>query len=182
MAKVYVCLVEGLEEVECLAVVDILRRGGVEVTLASMSGKQGITGSHGITIRTDSLWSEADCEKCDAIFLPGGMPGTAHLAEHVGLGKMIRKFQADGKVLAAICAAPSVLGKYGVLEGKRATCYPGWEEKLLGAKVTREGVVRDGSVVTARGLGFAIDEGLELLKMLVGEEISAQVKEAIQHP
>ena len=110
------------------------------------------------------------------------MPGTARLAEHGELGETLQKFKEEGKVLAAICAAPSVLGKYHCLEGKRATCYPGWEDKLVGAKHTGEGVVRDGNVVTGRGLGFAIDEGLELLKVLVSEEASADVREAIQHP
>lgn len=182
MSKVYVCMAEGLEEVECLAVVDILRRGGVEVTLASMGEGLLVTGSHKIRIQADCLWSKEDCGACDAIFLPGGMPGTSHLAEHVELGDMLQKFKKEGKVLAAICAAPSVLGKYHCLEGKRATCYPGWEDKLLGAEHTGEGVVRDGNVVTGRGLGFAIDEGLELLKVLVSEEVSANVRDAIQHP
>ncbi len=182
MAKVYVCMAEGLEEVECLAVVDILRRGGVETELVSMGEDLFVTGSHHITVKADSMWSAKACEKCDAIFLPGGMPGTAHLTDHKELGEMLRKFKEDGKILAAICAAPSVLGKYGILEGKKATCFPGWEEKLLGADHTGEGVVRDGNVVTGRGLGFAIDEGLELLKLLVSEEKSAEVKAAIQHP
>ena len=182
MSKVYVCMADGLEEVECLAVVDILRRGGVEVVLASMGEELLVTGSHGIRIQADCLWSKAACAECDAIFLPGGMPGTTHLAEHGELGEMLLKFKEEGKVLAAICAAPSVLGKYHCLEGKRATCYPGWEDKLVGAKHTGEGVVRDGNVVTGRGLGFAIDEGLELLKVLVSEAVSADVREAIQHP
>ena len=182
MSKVYVCMADGLEEVECLAVVDILRRGGVEVILASMGEELSVTGSHQIRIQADSLWSKEACGACDAIFLPGGMPGTAHLAEHMELGEMLQRFQKEGKVLAAICAAPSVLGKYHCLEGKRATCYPGWEDKLLGAEHTGEGVVRDGNVVTGRGLGFAVDEGLELLKVLVSEEVSANVRDAIQHP
>lgn len=182
MSKVYVCVAQGLEEVECLAVVDILRRGGINTILASMGEGLLVTGSHNIAIRTDCMWSAEECEECDAIFLPGGMPGTAHLAEHEELGEVLRKFHREGKTLAAICAAPSVLGKYHCLEGKRATCYPGWEDKLLGAKYTGEGVVRDGNVVTGRGLGFAIDEGLELLKVLVSEEVSAKVRDAIQHP
>ncbi|MCI9485554.1 MAG: DJ-1/PfpI family protein [Lachnospiraceae bacterium] len=182
MSKVYVCMADGLEEVECLAVADILRRGGVEVVLASMGEELLVTGSHKIRIQADCLWSKEACEECDAIFLPGGMPGTTHLAEHGELGEMLLKFKEEGKMLAAICAAPSVLGKYHCLEGKRATCYPGWEDKLLGAEHTGEGVVRDGNVVTGRGLGFAVDEGLELLKVLVSEEVSADVREAIQHP
>lgn len=182
MSKVYVCMAPGLEEVECLAVVDILRRGGVEVELASIGQDLFVTGSHNITIKADSMWSKEACEACDAIFLPGGMPGTAHLSEHVQLGEMLQKFQKDGKLLSAICAAPSVLGKYHCLEGRKATCYPGWEDKLTGAEHMSDGVVRDGNVITGRGLGYAIDEGLELLKVLVDEKTSEEVKKAIQHP
>lgn len=182
MSKVYVCMAQGLEEVECLAVVDILKRGGVEVELVSMGEELLVTGSHNIRIQADSLWSKDACDACDAIFLPGGMPGTAHLSEHKELGEMICKFHREGKLLAAICAAPSVLGKYHCLEGKKATCYPGWEDKLLGAEHVSDGVVRDGMVITGRGLGFAIDEGLELVAALVDRDTAEQVKAAIQHP
>ncbi|QNM04729.1 DJ-1 family glyoxalase III [Qiania dongpingensis] len=182
MSKVYVCMAPGLEEVECLAVVDILRRGGVEVETASMGEGLEVTGSHDITVKADSMWSSEACGACDAVFLPGGMPGTANLTAHAELGETLQKFHREGKLLAAICAAPSVLGKYHCLEGKKATCYPGWEDKLLGAEHVEEGVVRDGNVMTGRGLGFAIDEGLELLKILVGEETSERVKKEIQHP
>ena len=182
MSRVYVCMAPGLEEVECLAVVDILRRGGVQVELASMGEDRMVTGSHNITVRADSMWSAEDCRRSDAVFLPGGMPGTLHLAEHEELGQILREFYGEGKVVAAICAAPSVLGKYGCLKGRRATCYPGFEDKLEGAVHTADGIVCDGHVVTGRGLGFAIDEGLELLRILEGEQVSRQVREAIQHP
>lgn len=182
MSKVYVCMAEGLEEVECLAVVDILKRGGVEVELVSMGDELLVVGSHDIKIQADSLWSKEACDRCDAIFLPGGMPGTKYLSEHEELGEMLRKFHKEGKLLAAICAAPSVLGKYHCLEGKKATCYPGWEDALLGAEHVSDGVVRDGNVVTGRGLGFAVDEGLELIRILVDGETAEKVKDAIQHP
>ena len=182
MSSVYVCVAPGLEEVECLAVVDMLRRGGVRVELASMGEELLVTGSHNITIKADSMWSEEACRKADAIFLPGGMPGTKHLADHEGLGRVIREFDREGKVLAAICAAPSVLGKYGCLDGRRATCYPGFEDQLGKAVHTSDGVVCDGHVVTGRGVGFAVDEGLELLRILEGAEVSGRVREAIQHP
>ena len=157
MSRVYVCMAPGLEEVECLAVVDMLKRGGVETELVSMGGDLMVTGSHNITIKADSMWSKEACDRCDAIFLPGGMPGTKHLADHEGLGRVIREFDREGKVLAAICAAPSVLGKYGCLDGRRATCYPGFEDQLGKAVHTSDGVVCDGHVVTGRGVGFAVD-------------------------
>ena len=178
---IYVFLANGFEEIEALATVDILRRAELDVKTVGVGGKT-VTGSHGIPVTADIEEKDVTTDDMELVVLPGGMPGTLNLEKSPIVMASVRYCLDNSIYVAAICAAPSVLGKYGVLEGKRATCYPGWEEKLLGAKVTREGVVRDGRVVTARGLGFAIDEGLELLKMLVGEEISAQVKEAIQHP
>ena len=191
MAKVYMCMADGMEEVECLAVVDILKRGGVEVVMASMGEDELVTGSHGIRVKADCLWSEKECEACDAIFLPGGMGGTKRLSNHVQLGEMLKTFHKEGKLLAAICAAPTVLGKYGILEGKQAVCYPGLEDGmdypgleagLTGAIKRTDGVVTDGNVVTGRGMGFAVDEGLELVRLLVSEEVSRKVKAEIQHP
>ena len=176
MSSVYVCVAPGLEEVECLAVVDMLRRGGVRVELASMGEELFVTGSHNITIKADSMWSEEACRKADAIFLPGGMPGTKHLADHEGLGRVIREFDREGKVLAAICAAPSVLGKYGCLDGRRATCYPGFEEYLEGAAIGTDKVVIDGKIVTSKGPGTAIDFAFELLNLISGKETVDKVK------
>lgn len=182
MSKVYVCMAEGMEEVECLAVVDILVRSGIKVCKAAMGSSIYVTGSHKITVKADSMWNKADCMEYDAIFLPGGMPGTLNLGAHEELKEALLEFEAQGKILAAICAAPTVLGKYGLLNGRKATCYPGMEDQLTGACVQRAGVVRDGNVLTGCGLGFAIDEGLELAAMLEGQETADRVKEKIQHP
>ena len=182
MKKIAVFFAEGFEEIEALTVVDICRRCGLEVCMVSVTEDRMVKGSHGIVIKTDDVFSHADFREYDMLVLPGGMPGTKNLEAHEGLMAQVDAFYTEGKYIAAICAAPSVLGKYHCLEGKRATCYPGWEDKLLGAEYTGEGVVRDGNVVTGRGLGFAIDEGLELLKVLVSEAVSADVREAIQHP
>ena len=182
MSKVSVFLAPGLEEVECLAVVDVLRRGGVEVQLISIGETPEITGSHHITITADVCFDNASFADSDCLFLPGGMPGTANLGQHAGLTALLKAHAAAGKRLAAICAAPSVLGQLGLLEGRRATCYPGWESKLTGANCTGEGVVTDGPVTTGRGLGFAIDLGLELVSLLESPEKAAAVKAAIQHP
>lgn len=182
MSRVYACIADGLEEVECLAVVDLLRRAGIEVCLASMNGSDLVTGSHKITIKADSLWQADECAGYDMIFLPGGMPGTLNLGANAELCEMIKKFRNDeNKRLAAICAAPSVLGENGCLEGLNATCYPGFEDKLLGATCCPDGVVTDGNVTTARGLGFAIDLGLELVKIYNGEVAMLKLKSAIQY-
>lgn len=180
-AKVYACVAEGLEEVECLAAVDVMIRCGINVKLISMSGELVVTGSHGIKMVADMLWEDSVPEEADCIFLPGGMPGTKHLAEHEGLAQALERALGEDRRVAAICAAPSVLGGLGFLRGKKATCYPGFEEKLEGAEYVHDGVVTDGLITTARGLGFALDLGLELAALLVGKETAKKVKAAIQY-
>lgn len=179
--QVYAYMASGLEEVECLAVVDVLKRAGVEVTLVSIGTELEVTGAHNITITADAFFSELDAMNADCLFLPGGMPGTRHLGNHAGLTDALQQAVQKGKHVAAICAAPSVLGQLGLLRGKTATCYPGFQDKLEGAKYTSQGVVTDGNVTTARGLGYALDLGLELVKILIGAEKAQQVKEAIQY-
>lgn len=181
MKKVYTFLADGLEEVECLAVADVLIRGGVEVSLISVTEQSEVTGSHGITIKTDKLFGEIHPEEADVLFLPGGMPGTKNLLAHTGLCEALKSAVSGGRRVAAICAAPSVLGALGLLEGRRATCYPGFEDQLLGAAYIHDGVVTDGPVTTGRGLGYALDLGLELVRLLVDESASAGVKSAIQY-
>lgn len=178
---VYAFLATGLEEVECLGVVDILRRAGIEVKLVSVTGESMVTGSHNITIQADALIEKVDFSKADLLFLPGGASGTRNLAACGLLCEQLKVFAAEGKRLAAICAAPSVLGQLGLLEGKRATCYPGWEDRLTGAIHVSDGVVTDGNITTARGLGYAIDLGLELVGRLAGAEVSQQIRDAIQY-
>lgn len=181
MKKVYAFLASGLEEVECLAVVDVLKRAGVEVSLISISDTREVVGSHQIHITTDACFSQINPLEADCLFLPGGMPGTKHLGEHAGLCEALLLAAQEGKHLAAICAAPSVLGQLGLLKGKTATCYPGFESQLEGATYSRQGVVTDGAISTARGLGYALDLGLELARILVGEKTAAEVKAAIQY-
>ena len=163
-AVVYACMADGLEEVECLAAVDVMIRSGITVKLVSMTGNPVVTGAHGIRITADLLWEESQPDEADCIFLPGGMPVKA---------------VSEERRVAAICAAPSVLGGLGLLKGKKATCYPGFEDKLTGAEYTSQGVVTDGLVTTARGLGYALDLGLEISGLLVGRETAAKVKAAI---
>lgn len=182
MVKICAFLAPGLEEVECLAVVDVLRRAGMEVTLVSVGENEKITGSHGITILADCMYHTDDCRQADLLFLPGGMPGTTNLGAHKELCELLREFnRTPGKRLAAICAAPTVLGQTGCLEGKKATCYPGCEADLGGGNYTPCAVITDGNITTARGLGAALDLGLELIRLYQGEEAAKAMKEKIQY-
>ena len=180
MAKVYAFVADGMEEVECLAVCDVLLRAGVDVKLVSIMGRKDITGSHGFKITADTVFEEIT-DDADILFLPGGLPGTTNLAAHEGLAEMLRSHAAAGKRLAAICAAPSVLGGLGLAKGHKVTCFPGWEDKMEGAEYTGACVETDRLISTGRGMGCSIDLGLELVKLLVDEKTSADLKVKIQY-
>ena len=179
MAVVYAFLADGLEEVECLATADVLIRAGVKVKLVSITGKKEVKGAHGFGIHADTLLHEIDPMKADLLFLPGGMPGTKNLMACKPLCDALVQADAAGKRLAAICAAPSILGQLGLLKDKKATCYPGFEERLAGADVRACSVVTDGNVTTSRGMGTAIDFSLELVKRLFGAEKAENLAKAI---
>lgn len=181
MALIYAFLAEGSEEVECLACVDVLRRAGIDTRLVALGDDRTVNGSHNIPIVCDACLDEVDLEAADVLFIPGGLPGTTNMAADRRLCDALVKQAESGKRVAAICAAPSVLGGLGLLEGKKATCYPGFEDKLRGATYTHEGVVTDGNVTTARGLGYALDLGIELVRLLIGEKEALSVKAAIQY-
>lgn len=180
MSLVYAFLADGLEEVEALAVVDILKRAGIETKTVSVKADKEVKSSHDIIIKTDLLFEEADFDKADMIFLPGGIPGTPNLAAHKGLMDKIVEFNEKGKKIAAICAAPSILGNLGLLEGKKATCYPGFEDELKGADYTSDKVVTDGNITTAKGLGAAIEMGLELVKIFIDKDTADDIAKKIQ--
>ncbi|HIS55452.1 MAG: DJ-1 family glyoxalase III [Lachnospiraceae bacterium] len=182
MSRVYAFLADGFEEVEAIAVIDVLRRAGAEVVTVSVMGRYEVRGSHSIDVRADALYEKCRVADGDLIFLPGGGLGTENLYNCRALKKDLHTYLEQGKRVAAICAAPSILGRYGLLEGKKATCYPGFEETLAGAQYTRQGVVTDGLITTARGMGFAVDLGLELTGLLFGKEKERDIKESIQHP
>ena len=181
MGKVYAFLADGSEEVELLAVTDVLIRGGQDVKLVSVMGTRDVITSHKVKLQADLEFSEAEFSDADLLFLPGGMPGTKNLGAHEGLLELLKHAYEKNVRIAAICAAPSVLGRLGLLEGKRATCFPGFESELTGARHTSQGVVTDGTITTARGLGYALDLGIELLKYLSSEEEAGRIKEAIQY-
>ncbi len=182
MAKVYIFLADGYEEIEGLTVVDLLRRANIEIIMVSLTGDIYVTGSHAITTKADMLFDDVNFTDADMLVLPGGLPGTNHLKAHEGLDLLLREFHAKGKKLAAICAAPSVLGTKGLLKGKNATCYPGHEDSLFGANIINNGVVEDGNIVTSKGLGTAIDFSLSLIKIIAGEAEAVKIARAIQYP
>ena len=180
MARVYAFVADGMEEMECLAVCDCLRRAKVDVKLVSIMGRKMVTGSHGFKIEADCLFEEIG-DDADVLFLPGGLVGTNNLKAHRGLAEMLKAHAAAGKRLAAICAAPSVLGELGLVEGHRATCYPGFENQMKGADCRGDGVVTDRLISTGRGMGWAIDLGLELIRVLVSEDEAERIRKAIQY-
>ena len=177
--KICVFLADGFEEIEGLTVVDLLRRAGVEVTTVSITESYEIHGAHGIDVLADKLFEEMNYEGQDMLVLPGGMPGTIHLGEHKGLEKLLRNFFAEEKYLAAICAAPSVFGKYGFLKGRKATSYPGFEEALVGAECVTDAVAVDDFMITSRGMGTAIPFSLALIEVLIDREKADEIGKSI---
>ncbi len=176
---VVILLADGFEEVEALAPADILRRMGIPVVLAGVSGKQ-VTGSHGIEVTADKTLNQLKNETPEAVILPGGMPGAKNLAASSAVAAMVRRTYEAGGILGAICAAPMVLGKLGLLEGRKATCYPGFEEELSGAEVLpQEKVVVDGKFVTARSAGAAFEFGFALGTLLKDETEAKFVRRAM---
>lgn len=181
MKKVFAFLADGFEEVEALAVIDLLKRAKVDTVMVSIMDTLTVTGAHKIQVIADKLYSEIDYKEADLLFLPGGGTGTKNLKAHKELADALLDFAADDtKRIAAICAAPSVLGLLNILNGKKAVCYPGFEEQLLGAKVVTDGVVTDGRITTAKGMGVSIELGLELIKLLIDKETAGTIKEQIQ--
>lgn len=176
---IYVHLADGFEEVEALTIVDILRRANCDVQFVSITDDKLIRGAHDIYVQSDITYSEADYDQCEMIVLPGGLPGSTNLEAHSGLREHIKDFAKSGKRLAAICAAPMVLGTCGVLEGKRATIYPGMEEYLKGGTATGEDVTVDGNIITGKGPALAMDFALALAKELAGEAVADEVAEGL---
>lgn len=177
--QVCVFLADGFEEIEGLTVVDLLRRAGVEATMVSITGERTIHGAHGIDVQADKLFDEVDYKEQDMAVLPGGMPGTLHLGEHAGVKQVLEQYYAERKYIAAICAAPSVLGKYGMLKGRKATSYPGFEEALEGATYVYDEVAVDDFVITSRGMGTAIAFSLTLIEKLVDTKKAEEIGKSI---
>ncbi len=166
MASIAVFFATGYEEIEALTVVDVLRRAGMNVDMISVTGEQSVCGSHKIEVKMDKQLSGNEAAEYDVCVLPGGMPGTLNLEKNETLMKVLDSFYGQNKLVAAICAAPSILGHRDMLQGKCACCYPGFEDELEGASLTDEAVCRDGNIITARAMGCALDFALEILAAL----------------
>lgn len=177
---VYMFLADGFEETEALAPLDILRRGGVEVQTVGVTGGY-VTGAHGITVKADILPPIALKDNTEAVILPGGGVGTQNLDASVLVKEAVQNAYSSGKLICAICAAPSVLGKMGLLRGKKATCYPGFEKYLDGAELSEANVAESGNVITANGMGAALDFGFAVLARLRGADKAEEVKRQIQY-
>lgn len=177
---VYVLLANGFEEVEALTPVDYLRRcDGVNVVMVGIGGSS-VTGSHGITVQCDCSDDQCQLEDMDMVVLPGGMPGTKHLDQSPFVERALKTAVKQGAVIGAICAAPSVLGHKGLLQGKKATCYPGFEGELTGAQVMSDPVCVDGRIVTGKGAGAANLFAFALIEQLCGRERAAAIEAAVQ--
>ena len=177
--KIGMMVADGYEEIEMLTVVDLLRREGLTCDIISATGNKELTSSHQVSVLADVLFADADFDSYDALVIPGGMPGTTNLGNHEGVCGQLKKAYADGKLIAAICAAPTVFGSLGLLEGKRAICYPGMENGLTGADVTVAPVVADGNIITSRGMGTAIDFALAILAYFEGNETAEALAKKI---
>ncbi len=170
MAKVYEFLANGFEEIEALAPVDIFRRGGLEVKTVSVTGSELVESSHGVTVKADLLFEDGDFTDADLLMLPGGMPGSANLNAHEGVRNALKAQYDAGKRVAAICAAPMVLGSIGILEGKRATCSPGFQTYLTGATYTGNLFEEDGLVTTGEGPAASLPYAYHILGYFIPEE------------
>lgn len=179
MKTICIFLAEGFEEMEAMFPLDVMRRGGLNVKTVSVTGEKTVVSSHQVPIVADMLFEDLKEEDVEMVVLPGGLPGATNLDAHAGLDKLIMSFAAAGKPLAAICAAPMVYGKRGLLKGKKATCYPGFEQYLEGAECTGAPVERDGNIITGKGPGAAMEFALAVVELLQGKEKVQELKEAM---
>ena len=170
MKKVYAFLATGFEEVEALAPVDVLRRGGVDIQTVSITGQREVEGAHGVTILADLLLDECPFDDADLLMLPGGMPGAQHLDSCLPLQQALVQHHRKGKLVTAICAAPMVLGHLGLLQGRRATCYPGFEKYLTGATYTAQLFQEDGNIITGEGPAASLPYAYRILSYFVSED------------
>lgn len=176
---VYVFLADGFEIIEALAPVDVLRRAKVDTKTVGVTGKT-VKSSCGVTVTADITIDEFDFYDVEAVVLPGGMPGTINLENNEKVQSAIDNAVSVNVLVCAICAAPSILGHKGLLDGKEAICFPGFEDALSGAKISENYVVSDGNFITAKGAGVCIDFGLEIVKKLRSEELADEIKRTIQ--
>lgn len=175
MKTVYVFLADGFEEIEALTAIDVLRRAGLNVKITSVTPDEIVKGAHGVSVFCDVNFNNCDFYDADLLLLPGGMPGAETLANHKGLCKLLIDYAKTNKNIAAICAAPMVLGNLGLLEGYKVTCYPGFETYLKGAICEEKPVVHDRNIITGSGPGAALQFALKIVEVIVGKEVAAQL-------
>lgn len=176
METIYVFFADGFEDIEALTPVDVLRRSGLNVKTISTNGKRTVESTHGVSICCDALFEEQTFEDAALLILPGGMPGATNLNAHEGLLQLIKKMHEAHKPLAAICAAPLVFGGLGILKGKKATCYPGFETYLEGATYTANLVEKDDNIITGKGPGAAIAFAFTIMEQFCGSEKAKELK------
>ena len=182
MKRIAVLFAEGFEEVEGLTPVDFLRRAGVEITTVGITGKM-VTGGHAVTIETDTTIDKIDSESLDGVIIPGGMPGAENVVSSTHAQDLVKKLFKDGKLVAAICAAPAVvLEPLGILEGKTSTCYPGFEGRFKQATFSENRVVQDGTVITSRGPGTAAEFAVALIEYLVDAQTAEKIRSGTLQP
>lgn len=179
MGKIAIFFATGYEEIEGLTVVDICRRCNLDIDMVSVTEERKVTGSHGISVEMDKMFSEVNFDEYDMLVLPGGMPGTRNLEAHEGLMAQVDAYFAAGKYIGAICAAPSVFGHRGILKGRNACCYPGFESHLEGADVSMKPVEIAGNVITSRGMGTAIEFALAIVGHFCGQEKADEMAKSI---
>lgn len=175
MVKAFVFLATGFEEMEALGTVDVLRRAGIQTTTVSISDEKKVVGAHQVPVEADALLSEVALEGAAALVLPGGMPGATNLNASTVLKEALLQQYREGRIVAAICAAPLVLGGLGLLKGRKATCYPGFEDHLIGATATGETAVVDGNVITGKGPGLVYDFALAIVAAIRSEAVAEEV-------
>ena len=175
MKKAYVHFAEGFEEIEALTIIDVLRRAEIPTEMVSVTGHRQVSGAHGIKIIADIVFEDVDYNNAAIVILPGGLPGAKNLQDHAGLSKVLEEKAAKNEPIAAICAAPMVLGELGLLEGRDAACYPGFEEHLTGASVKYDLSVKSGNIITGRGPGAALNFSLQIVEDLKGKVVADEL-------
>lgn len=175
----YMFYAQGFEEVEAIATLDVIRRGGIEIKSVGV-GDKIITGSHGIPVVCDITDNEISFDSVDGVILPGGMPGTNNLFNSEIIHKAVDYCDANGKLICAICAAPLILGRKGLLVGKEAVCFPGFEDELKGASISSKYVCVDGNIITAKGMGSAVNFGLAIVAYFKGQSFADELKLTLQ--
>ena len=180
MSKVYLFLADGFETVEALAPADVMRRAGIEVVTVSIMGRRNVVSAQNVPVVADALYEDICFCDADGLVLPGGGTGTDNLSAHEPLRELLVKAHAEGKLVAAIGAAPMVFGRIGILKGRKATCYPGCEGDLFGAEYTAVAVQEDGNIITGCGPGVSFDFGFALVERLCGADMVATLRSQMQ--